>query len=148
MTDRSILLVEDSPDDEELELMAFKQSRLFNDIVVVRDGADALDYLFGTGSFAGCAVRLPQVIILDLKLPKLGGLDVLKRIRAHPPTALVPVVVMTSSIQESDLVSSYQLGANSYVRKPVEFQSLINKVQMVGNYWMLINQTAAVSLKP
>jgi CheY-like chemotaxis protein len=143
MIDKLILLVEDNPDDEELTLLALKQGKILHDVVVARDGVEALDYLFGTGSYAGRDVRLPQVILLDLKLPKLGGLEVLERLRANPATALIPVVVMTSSSEEGDLLSSYRLGANSYVRKPVEFQAFSDAVQKVGLYWLLVNQVVA-----
>jgi two-component system response regulator len=141
--DKLILLVEDNPDDEELALLALKQGKILHDVVVARDGAEALDYLFGTGSYAGRDVRLPQVILLDLKLPKLSGLEVLERIRANPATALIPVVVMTSSSEEADLLSSYRLGANSYVRKPVGFEAFSDAVQKVGVYWLLVNQVVA-----
>ena len=140
MTDNLILLVEDNPDDEELTILALKQGRLLTDIVVVRDGVEALEYLFGTGSYAGRDVRLPHVILLDLKLPKMGGLEVLDRIRANPSTKWIPVVVLTSSSEEEDLLSSYRLGANSYVRKPVGFQAFSEAVQKVGLYWLLINE--------
>ena len=140
MTNKLILLVEDNPDDEELTILALKQGRLLNDIVVARDGAEALEYLFGTDSYAGRDVRLPQVILLDLKLPKMGGLEVLGRIRANPSTKWIPVVVLTSSSEEEDLLSSYRMGANSYVRKPVGFQAFSEAVQKVGLYWLLINE--------
>jgi two-component system response regulator len=148
MTDALILLVEDNPDDEELTLLAFKQGKILNEVVVARDGVEALDYLFGTGSYAGRDVRLPQVILLDLKLPRLGGLEVLDRLRANPATALIPVVVMTSSSEEEDLLTSYRLGANSYVRKPVGFQAFSDAVQKVGVYWLLLNETRVVRLEP
>jgi two-component system response regulator len=148
MTDALILLVEDNPDDEELTLLALKEGKILNEVVVARDGVEALDYLFGTGSYAGRDVRLPQVILLDLKLPRLGGLEVLDRLRANPATALIPVVVMTSSNEEEDLLTSYRLGANSYVRKPVGFQAFSDAVQKVGLYWLLLNQTRVVRLKP
>ena len=148
MTGALILLVEDNPDDEELTLLALNQGKILNEVVVARDGVEALDYLFGTGSYAGRDVRLPQVILLDLKLPRLGGLEVLDRLRANPATALIPVVVMTSSNEEEDLLTSYRLGANSYVRKPVGFQAFSDAVQKVGLYWLLLNQTRVVRLKP
>jgi two-component system response regulator len=140
MIDNLILLVEDNPDDEELTLLALRQGKIPHDVMVARDGAEALDYLFGKGSYAGRDVRLPRVIFLDLKLPKLGGLEVLERLRANPATALIPVVVMTSSSEEEDLLSSYRLGANSYVRKPVGFQAFSDAVQKVGLYWLLVNE--------
>ena len=148
MTGALILLVEDNPDDEELTLLALNQGKILNEVVVARDGVEALDYLFGTGRYAGRDVRLPQVILLDLKLPRLGGLEVLDRIRANPATALIPVVVMTSSNEEEDLLTSYRLGANSYVRKPVGFQAFSDAVQKVGLYWLLLNETRGVRLKP
>ena len=148
MTGALILLVEDNPDDEELTILALKQSKILNEVIVARDGVEALHYLFGTGSYAGRDVRLPQVILLDLKLPKIGGLEVLDRIRANPSTKLVPVVVMTSSSEEEDLLRSYQLGANSYVRKPVGFQAFSEAVRNVGLYWLLINEPTAAGLKP
>jgi two-component system, response regulator len=148
MTDKLILLVEDNPDDEELTLIALKQGGILVDVVVARDGPEALDCLFGTASYAGRTVRLPQVILLDLKLPKLSGLEVLERIRANRATACIPVVVMTSSSEEEDIVSSYRLGANSYVRKPVAFQAFSEAVQKVAQYWLLLNVTPVVKLRP
>jgi two-component system response regulator len=148
MTDALIMLVEDNPDDEELTLLALKQGKILNEVVVARDGVEALDYLFGTGSYAGRDVHQPQVILLDLKLPRLGGLEVLDRLRANPATALIPVVVLTSSSEDEDLLTSYRLGANSYVRKPVGFQAFSDAVQKVGLYWLLLNETRVVRLKP
>ena len=147
MNQKNILLVEDNPDDEELTLMAFKRNKLVNDVVVVHDGEEALDYLFGTGSYTGRDLAdVPQVILLDLKLPKLGGLEVLKRIRSDPRTQLIPVVILTSSSEEDDIVSSYRLGANSYVRKPVEFKRFSQAVQSLGLYWLLVNQVPPSSV--
>lgn len=141
-----ILLVEDNPDDEELTLRALKLSRVLNEVIVVRDGEEALDYIFGTGNYSNReAYNLPQVVLLDLKLPKLSGLDVLERVRANPSTQLLPIVILTSSNEEEDILSSYRLGANSYVRKPVEFQRFAEAVQQLGLYWMLINQAPAIS---
>lgn len=141
MSDKVILLVEDNRDDEELTLLAFKKSRFLNEVVVAHDGVEALDYLFCTGIYAGRdPADLPQIILLDLKLPRLGGLEVLQRIRADERTRLVPVVILTSSNEEEDIVSSYQFGANSYVRKPVEFHQFSDAVQQLGLYWLLINQ--------
>ncbi len=136
-----ILLVEDHPDDVKLTLRAFKKHNLGNDIVVVSDGAEALDYMFGTGRFAGRDVsHLPAVVFLDLKLPKLDGLEVLRGIRADPRTALQPVVILTSSSEEQDLIASYQLGANSYVRKPVDFDQFVEAARQLGLYWLLFNE--------
>ena len=147
MHNHIILLVEDNPDDEELILLAFKEGNILNDIVVARDGAEALDYLFGTGKYAGRdPSRHPQLVLLDLKLPKLGGLEVLERLRADPRTQLVPVVILTSSSEEEDIISSYRLGANSYVRKPVDFHHFADAVKQVGLYWLLLNE--APPLKP
>jgi two-component system, response regulator len=137
-----ILLVEDNPDDVKLTLRAFKLHNLGNEIVVVTDGAEALDYLFGTGRFAGRDVsQSPAVIFLDLKLPKLDGLEVLRRIRADPRTALQAVVILTSSKEEQDLIAGYQLGANSYVRKPVAFDEFVGAARELGLYWLVLNQS-------
>lgn len=139
--DKNILLVEDNPDDVALTLRAFKRSHLFNPVVVARDGVEALDFLFARGEHAGRAESpLPTLVILDLKLPKLDGLGVLKAIRADPRTQLLPVVILTSSKEEQDLLSGYSLGANSYVRKPVDFTEFVEAVKVLGIYWMAINQ--------
>ncbi|CAN5917314.1 response regulator [soil metagenome] len=141
MSERVILLVEDNPSDEELTLRALKKSNILNRVVVVRDGAEALDWLFRTGSHAERSTdEVPQVILLDLKLPKIDGLEVLRSIRADERTKLLPVVVLTSSIQEQDVVASYGLGANSYVRKPVDFTQFVDAVRQLGLYWLVINQ--------
>jgi two-component system response regulator len=141
MEDKIILLVEDNPDDEALTLHSFKKHNLVNDVVVARDGVEALDYLFGSGSHAGRDTRImPQVILLDLKLPKVDGLEVLRRLRADERTALLPVVVLTSSDEERDIVDSYRLGANSYVRKPVDFAQFSEAVRQLGLYWLVLNQ--------
>lgn len=143
MNDKVILLVEDNPNDEELTLRALKKSQILNPVVVVRDGAEALDYLFARGSYADrAASQVPQVILLDLKLPKIDGLEVLKAIRADDRTKLLPVVVLTSSVEDKDLISSYGLGANSYVRKPVDFIQFVEAVKQLGLYWLVINQPA------
>jgi two-component system, response regulator len=137
-----ILIVEDNPDDEMLTLRAFRKSGLQNDIVVTRDGAEALDYLFGTGAYAGRDAKdVPHLVLLDLKLPKVDGLEVLERIRSDPRTKLLPVVVLTSSTEQEDLVKSYTLGANSYVRKPVDFNQFLQAIQQLGLYWLVLNQS-------
>jgi len=136
-----ILLVEDNPDDEALTLRAFRKSNLGNEVVVVRDGSEALDYLFATGSYAGRdANDTPHLILLDLKLPKIDGLEVLERLRADERTSLLPVVVLTSSKEQEDLVRSYALGANSYIRKPVDFNQFVQAVQQLGLYWLVLNE--------
>jgi CheY-like chemotaxis protein len=140
-TNNTILLVEDNPDDEELTVRALRRNNIANEIVVARDGVQALDYLFGTGPHAGRDVNLrPQVILLDLKLPKLDGLGVLRRIRADDRTKFVPVVVLTSSNEERDLIDSYGLGANSYVRKPVDFNQFTDAARQLGLYWLVLNE--------
>jgi len=143
MNEKIILLVEDNPDDEELTLMALKNSNIMNRVIVARDGVEALDCLFGTEKDAGRDLSCrPQVILLDLKLPRLSGLEVLERLRADPRTALIPVVVLTSSSEEEDMLASYRLGANSYVRKPVEFHRFADAVRQLGLYWLLLNEVA------
>jgi two-component system response regulator len=140
-TQRPILLVEDNPDDEELTLRALHKNNVANDIVVARDGVEALDYLFGTGAHTGRDLSVqPQVILLDLKLPRADGLEVLRQIRANPRTSLLAVVVLTSSKEEEDLIGSYSLGANSYVRKPVNFSDFIAAVKTLGLFWLLLNE--------
>ena len=141
MSDKLIMIVEDNPDDEELTLRALRQGKVANEIVVTRDGAEALEFMFGTGKYQGRDVsRTPAVILLDLKLPKLGGLEVLQRLRADDRTKLVPVVVLTSSSEDEDMLQSYRSGANSYVRKPVEFGAFVNAVSQLGVYWALLNE--------
>ncbi len=136
-----ILLVEDNPDDVKLTLRAFNKNKIGNEIIVAGDGVEAVDYLFGTGRFAGRDMGdRPAVVFLDLKLPKLDGLEVLRRIRADSRTALQPVVILTSSKEEQDMVAGYQLGANSYVRKPVDFEQFIEAARQLGLYWLLINE--------
>ena len=136
-----ILLVEDNSDDVELALRAFRKRKVLNEIVVVRDGVEALDYLFGTGTHAGRDQKaMPEVILLDLKLPKLGGLGVLRRLRAEERTRRIPVVVLTSSSEERDILSSYDLGANSFVRKPVDFAQFVLAAQQLGLYWLVMNE--------
>ena len=141
--DRVILLVEDHPDDEELTMRALAKNNIMNEVVVARDGVQALEYLFGTGAYAGRDMDvMPQIILLDLKLPKIDGLEVLRRLRADDRTKFLPVVILTSSKEEQDVVKSYQLGANSYVRKPVDFQEFTQAVQQLGLYWLILNESA------
>lgn len=136
-----ILLVEDNPDDEELTLHALKKNNLANQVHVVRDGAEALAFLFATGEYEGRDVNdMPRLILLDLKLPKVDGLEVLRQIKNHPLTKLIPVVFLTSSLEERDVVESYQLGVNSYITKPVDFVQFSEAVQQIGFYWLLLNQ--------
>jgi two-component system, response regulator len=137
----TILLVEDNADDEELTLRAFRKSKVLNRVEVVRDGVEALDYLFATGMHAERDPKaMPAVILLDLKLPKLGGLEVLRRVRADERTRRIPVVVLTSSNEEKDILSSYGLGANSFVRKPVDFAQFMEAAQQLGMYWLVMNE--------
>lgn len=148
MDRKIILLVEDNPDDVDLTLRALKRSNILNEVVVARDGVEALDYLFGRGRFAGRDTSvMPVVTLLDLKLPKLDGLDVLKAIRSDDRTRLLPVAVLTTSREERDLVESYRLGANSYVRKPVDFNEFLEAVRQLGLYWLLLNEPPPRSLK-
>lgn len=141
MNGKTILLVEDNPDDVALTLRAFQKNNITNEISVAADGAEALDYLFGTGRHAGRDTSvMPQLVLLDLKLPKLDGLEVLRRLRADERTKLLPVVILTSSKEERDLVESYRLGANSYVRKPVDFMEFIAAARQLGLYWLLLNE--------
>jgi two-component system response regulator len=138
---RTILLVEDNPDDELLTLRAFARNHIVNAVDVVRDGQEALDYLFCTGEHCDRdPFDLPQVVLLDLKLPKIDGLEVLRRMRRDDRLKMLPVVVLTSSSEESDIVASYDLGANSYVRKPVDFSEFATAVRDVGLYWMMLNE--------
>ena len=138
---RLILLVEDNDDDVELTLRALRRNRVANSVDVVRDGAEALEYLFATGAYAARDVRdTPNLVLLDLKLPKVGGLEVLERLRADPRTRRLPVVILTSSNVESDLARSYDLGANSYIRKPVDFAQFMEAVNQLGLYWLVLNE--------
>jgi len=138
---KTILLVEDNSDDEELTVRALDRNHIANKVVVARDGQDALDYMFGAGAWAGRDVGdIPSVIPLDLHLPKIDGLEVLQRIRADPRTSLTPIVILTSSMEQQDLIQGYGLGANSYVRKPVEFDQFVKAVGQLGLYWLMINE--------
>jgi two-component system response regulator len=141
MGDKIILLVEDNPDDEALTLRALKKNNIRNEVVVAHDGAEALDYLFGTGAYAGRDMSImPTLTLLDLKLPKIDGLEVLRRLRADERTRLLSVVILTSSKEEQDLINSYTLGANSYIRKPVDFTQFMEAVRELGRYWLLWNE--------
>jgi two-component system response regulator len=143
MHDGVIVLVEDNANDEELTLRAFRKSKIGNRVVVLRDGAEALDYFFCRGAHAGRpASEVIQVVLLDLKLPKVDGLDVLRALRADPRTRLIPVVILTSSAEDQDVVRGYGLGANSYVRKPVDFTQFVEAVRQLGLYWLVINLAA------
>ncbi len=149
MEQKSILLVEDNPDDEALTLRAFRKNNIMNRVVVAHDGVEALDYLFGTGAYAGRDTKeMPEVILLDIKLPRLDGLEVLKRLREDERTQLVPVVILTSSKEEQDLIQGYALGANSYVRKPVDFDEFMGAVRQLGLYWLVLNEPAPMRGKP
>lgn len=140
LSDKVILLVEDNPDDEALTLRALQKNNILNQVVVARDGVEALDYLFGTGAYAGRDTRnQPQIVLLDLKLPRVDGLEVLRRMRADPRTATQPVAILTTSNEDRDILSSYQLGANSYIRKPVDFEQFIEAVRQLGMYWLVLN---------
>jgi two-component system, response regulator len=141
MAEKIILLVEDNPDDEKLTLRALQKNKISNEVVVARDGVEALDYLFGSGAYAGNNSNpLPQVVLLDLKVPKVDGLEVLRRLRAHERTKLLPVVILTSSNEEQDRIAGYGLGANSYVRKPVDFNQFIEAARQLGLYWLVLNE--------
>ncbi|HEY9670712.1 MAG TPA: response regulator [Waterburya sp.] len=142
MTQKNVLLlVEDNPDDEELTLLAFEQSQIANEVVVARDGVEALDYLFGTGLYADRDMSImPALILLDLQLPRINGLEVLQRMRADNRTKLLPVAIMTTSNEEQDLINSYSLGCNSYIRKPVDYDQFVTAVQQLGVYWLLLNE--------
>ncbi len=143
MENKLILLVEDNPDDEALTLRALKKNNIANEVVVARDGVEALDYLFGTGAHAGRDMSvMPQVILLDLKLPKIDGFEVLRRLRADERTKFLPVVILTTSNEEKDRLNGYGLGANSFVRKPVEFGQFIEGVRQLGLYWLILNEAA------
>lgn len=141
MLEKMILLVEDNADDEELTIRALKKNNVTNSLVVARDGVEALDFLFGTGAYAGRDTAVvPGLVLLDLKLPKIDGLEVLRRIRADERTRRMPVTVLTSSKEEQDLIKSYDLGANSYIRKPVDFNQFTEAVRQLGMYWLMLNE--------
>lgn len=141
MTDDTILLVEDNADDEALTMRAFGKNHLPAAIEVVRDGPEALDYLFCQGQFSNRdPARMPRVVLLDINLPKLSGLEVLRRLRKDPRTKLLPIVILTSSNEEEDLLNSYQLGVNSYIRKPVDYNTFMEAIRQLGVYWLSLNQ--------
>jgi CheY-like chemotaxis protein len=143
MLEKTILLVEDNADDEELTIRALKKNNVTNNLVVARDGVEALDFLFGTGAYAGRDTGvLPGLVLLDLKLPKIDGLEVLRRIRADERTRRMPVTVLTSSKEEQDIIKSYDLGANSYIRKPVNFTQFTEAVRQLGLYWLMLNEVS------
>lgn len=140
-----LLLVEDNPDDEELTLLAFEQSPVSNEVVVARDGVEALDYLFGTGMYANRDTSaLPALILLDLQLPRINGLEVLQQLRSDDRTKLIPVVIMTTSNEQQDLINSYTLGCNSYIRKPVDYDQFVTAVQQLGMYWLFLNEAPPI----
>jgi len=141
MKTKQILLVEDNPDDVKLTMRALQKSKILNEVVVAEDGVVAIDYLFGTGRFAGRDIKvMPQLILLDLKMPRMDGLEVLNRIRADERTKLLPVVILTTSSEDKDRLESYNLGANSYVRKPVDFNRFAEAVHQLGLYWLVLNE--------
>ncbi|MFQ5465335.1 MAG: response regulator [Thermodesulfobacteriota bacterium] len=141
MSGNVILLVEDNPDDVALALRAFEKNEVAGEVVVARDGAEALDYLFGTGPYEGRDARArPRVVLLDLKLPKVDGIEVLKRLRGDERTRLIPVVILTSSTEERDITAGYGLGANSYIRKPVDFSRFLEAIKHLGFYWLVMNE--------
>jgi two-component system, response regulator len=141
MSERAIFLVEDNANDEELTLRALRKSKIGNEVVVARDGAEALDYLFARGAYAGRdPLDLPEIVLLDLKLPKVSGLEVLRQIRAKEATKLLPVIMLTSSTEDTDLVAGYRNGANSYVVKPVDFTQFSEAVRQLGMYWLVVNK--------
>jgi two-component system, response regulator len=143
---RFILVVDDNPDDVEMTLMAFRRNNIVNEVVVASDGQEALDYLFGTGAWEGRdPLVMPDMVLLDLNMPKVAGLQVLQRMRADPRTKLLPVVILTTSSEDKDIVSSYGLGANSYVRKPVDFEQFVEAVRQLGLYWLVINERPPAS---
>jgi len=146
LEEKIILLVEDNPDDVTLTERALKKSHILNTLIVAKDGAEALDYVFGTGNYSGRDISImPEVILLDLKLPKIDGLEVLKRIRNDKRTNILPVVILTSSKEENDLITGYTLGANSYIRKPVNFNQFVEAIRQLGLYWLVLNEAPPVN---
>ncbi len=146
-TNKVILLVEDNPDDEALAIRALKKNNILNEVITARDGVEAIDYLQGTGKYdSRDTTKQPHLILLDLQLPKIDGLEVLRRIRANLVTELLPVVILTTSTEQQDLISSYKLGANSYIRKPVDFNNFIAAVNQLGLYWLVLNEPPPVQL--
>lgn len=146
MTQKSVLmLVEDNPDDEELTVLAFERNNISSEVVVAHDGVEALDYLFGTGIYSDRDMSvMPALILLDLQLPKINGLEVLRRLRADNRTKLIPVVILTTSNEEQDLINSYSLGCNSYIRKPVDYDQFLTAVHQLGMYWLILNEAPPV----
>jgi CheY-like chemotaxis protein len=145
MNKKIILLVEDNPDDVTLTLRALKKNNILNEVVIARDGVEALDYLFGTGMYEGRDTSvMPVVTLLDLKLPRIDGLEVLKRVRENERTKLIPIVILTSSKEENDLINGYSLGANSYIRKPVDFNQFSEAIRELGLYWIVLNESPPV----
>ena len=141
LNDKTILLVDDNPNDAELTLLALQKNKVANTIDVVRDGAEALEYLFATGAYAGRGRHhLPHLVLLDLRMPKLDGIEVLQRLRANPHTHRLPIVILTSSTEESDLARCYDCGANSYIRKPVDFEHFVQTIRQLGLYWLVLNE--------
>jgi len=148
MNEKIILLVEDNPDDVTLTLRALKKNNILNEVVVAKDGVEALDYLFGAGIYTGRDTSvMPVVTLLDLKLPKLDGMEVLKRVRGNEKTKLIPIVILTSSKEENDLINGYSLGANSYIRKPVDFEQFSEAIRELGLYWIVLNESPPVVKK-
>ena len=145
MEEKIILLVEDNPDDVTLTERALKKSHILNKLIVTKDGAEALDFIFGTGTYSDRDMSImPEVVLLDLKLPKIDGIEVLRRIRSKETTKLLPVVILTSSKEEKDVVDGYRFGANSYIRKPVDFNQFVDAVKQLGMYWLLLNEPPPV----